>query len=71
MAGGIFALIFKKGSEIWEARNFLNICKYKVADYFNSHKDKSDALEDMTFDQVYVVWYCKTLQNHKLCLVRR
>lgn len=50
------------------SQEFLNICKYKVADYFNSHKDKSDALEDMTFDQVYVVWYCKTLQNHKALL---
>ena len=35
-----------------------------VADYFNSHVDKTDR-KAITVDDVYVVWFCKTLQNWK------
>lgn len=31
-----------------------------MADYFNSHKDKTD--------DVFIVWSCKTLQNNKALL---
>lgn len=51
-----------------ESKEFLNITKEKVADYFNSNKDKTDRTEDMTANDVFVVWYCKTLQNHKALL---
>lgn len=49
------------------SQEFLNICKAKVADYFNGHCEKTD-LVDITVNDVYVVWYCKTLQNHKALL---
>ena len=46
---------------------FIQICRDDVADYFNTHSDKTDDFE-MTSEDVYVVWYCKTLQNHKALL---
>lgn len=49
------------------SQEFINICKSKVADYFNEHKDKTDA-GTMTVNDVYVVWYSKALQNHKALL---
>lgn len=49
------------------SQEFLNICKSKVADYYNEHCEKTDAV-DITVNDVYVVWYCKTLQNHKALL---
>lgn len=47
---------------------FLNICKAKVAEYFNANKDKTDSGEHLSMNDVFVVWYCKTLQNHKALL---
>jgi len=38
-----------------------------VADYFNSHSEKTDTFE-LTSDQVYIVWFSKTLQNWKALL---
>lgn len=38
-----------------------------VMDYFNSHADRSDK-KKITMDDVFVVWFSKTLQNWK-CLV--
>ena len=38
-----------------------------VMDYFNSHTDRSDK-KQITMDDVFVVWFSKTLQNWK-CLV--
>lgn len=37
-----------------------------VMDYFNAHVDKTDQ-KQITMDDVFVVWFCKTLQNWK-CL---
>lgn len=45
---------------------FLRICKEKVAEYINQHMDKTDQ-KQITANDVYVVWSCKTLQNYK-CL---
>lgn len=50
------------------SKEFLNIAKAKVAGYFNQKKDKTDKDTDMTVNDVFVVWYCKTLQNHKALL---
>ena len=50
------------------SKEFLNICKEKVAEYFNSNKNKTDRTENLTENDVFVVWYCKTLQNHKALL---
>lgn len=49
------------------SREFLELCKSKVANYFNDHCEKTDDV-DITTEDVYVVWYCKTLQNHKALL---
>lgn len=46
---------------------FLTICKGVVADYFNEHANKSDA-KQITSDDTYIVWSCKTLQNNKALL---
>ena len=38
--------------------------KKLIADYFNSHVDVTDG-KKITADDVYIVWFCKTLQNWK------
>lgn len=47
--------------------NFQDLCKEKVVEYFNEKADKTDDLR-ITKDCVFVVWYCKTLQNAKALL---
>ena len=42
------------------SKEFLEKSKQIVVDYFNSHADKTDQ-KQITQDDVYVVWYCKTL----------
>ena len=44
--------------------SFITLCKETVRDYVNSHIDKTDNVQIST-DDVYVVWFCKTLQNWK------
>ena len=46
------------------SKEFTNKCREIVANYFNKHCEKTDRA-DITPDDVYIVWYCKTLQNHK------
>lgn len=46
---------------------FLNKCKEIVMDYANEHLDKSDN-KQITIEDVFVVWSCKTLQNNKALL---
>jgi phenylpropionate dioxygenase-like ring-hydroxylating dioxygenase large terminal subunit len=38
--------------------------KQIVVDYFNQHVDATDR-KKITKDDVFVVWFCKTLQNWK------
>lgn len=45
--------------------DFIGNCIEKVNEYAMEHLDKSDEIPN--FD-VYVVWYSKTLQNHKALL---
>mgnify|MGYP004551789881 FL=1 len=45
-------------------KKFFELVKKTVADYTNEHLDKTDGKQIGTED-VYVVWYCKTLQNWK------
>lgn len=45
-------------------KEFANIVIKLVMDYANEHIDKSDNVQ-ITEDDVYIVWLCKTLQNHK------
>lgn len=46
---------------------FLKMCVSVVKDYANEHLDKTDNAE-ITEDDVFVVWSCKTLQNNKALL---
>lgn len=39
--------------------------KQIVMDYVNEHLDKSDNIR-INLEDVYVVWFCKTLQNWKV-----
>lgn len=48
-------------------KEFIEICKEKVRDYANEHLDKTDNVQ-ITTDNVFVVWQCKTLQNNKALL---
>lgn len=43
---------------------FFELVKSNVATYVNDHLDKSDNIQ-ITGNNVYIVWYCKTLQNWK------
>ena len=45
-------------------KEFASIVIKLVMDYANEHLDKSDN-KQITEDDVYIVWLCKTLQNHK------
>ena len=47
--------------------NFEDLCREKVVEYFNEKADKTDGVK-ITKDDVFVVWYCKTLQNAKALL---
>lgn len=46
---------------------FIEICKKIIKDYANEHLDKSDNIQ-ITEENVFVVWSCKTLQNNKALL---
>ena len=43
---------------------FFELVKNTVRDYTNEHLDKTDG-KQITTEDVFVVWYCKTLQNWK------
>lgn len=43
---------------------FITLCKTAVRDYANEHLDATDATS-ITESDVYIVWYCKALQNWK------
>lgn len=42
----------------------LDLCKKVVVDYFNKNVEKTDDLR-INNDNVYIVWFSKTLQNFK------
>lgn len=47
--------------------NYQETAKEIVLGYVNKHLDKTDNVQ-ITLDNVYVVWFCKTLQNWKALL---
>lgn len=47
------------------SKEFIEKCKQLVKEYVEEHLDKSDNVSE--FD-MFVVWSCKTLQNHKALL---
>ena len=46
------------------SEEFMRIVKEQIVQYFNEHSDKTDQVY-ITDEDVYIVWYCKSLQNHK------
>jgi hypothetical protein len=44
---------------------FVKLAKKAVVDYFNSQADSTDKNGKISENDVYIVWLCKTLQNHK------
>lgn len=50
-----------------EKETFMGKAKRIVADYYNSRVDKTEGVTLKT-DDVYVVWFSKTLQNWKALL---
>lgn len=48
-------------------KEFVQKCKLLVENYFNSNSDKSDNFS-ISDEDIYVVWLCKVLQNHKALL---
>lgn len=45
---------------------FIAICKDRVRKYIDEqHLDKKDKIPYYPYHDVYIVWYCKTLQNWK------
>ena len=50
------------------SKEFIDVCKNEVAEYTNKHTDVTDHVPMMDMDDVYVVWYCKTMQNKKALL---
>ena len=49
------------------SNDFVEKCTKLVRDYTNEHTDKTDNTKISDSD-VYVVWYSKTIQNHKALL---
>lgn len=45
-------------------KEFVTLCKETVRDYANKHIDKTDNIQ-ITTDDVFIAWICKTLQNNK------
>ena len=45
-------------------KHFVEKIRQLVADYTNEHLDKTDGVQ-ITPENVFVVWSCKTLQNYK------
>lgn len=45
-------------------KDFVSLCKKTVAEYSNEHLDKTDG-KQITEEDVFIVWMCKTLQNSK------
>lgn len=44
--------------------DYQKIARKIVLDYANEHIDKTDNVQ-ITLDNVFIVWFCKTLQNWK------
>lgn len=45
-------------------KKFSKLCKSVVVNYANEHIDKTDN-KQISEDNVFIVWMCKTLQNNK------
>jgi len=43
---------------------FLKLCKETIVNYYNERVEKTDDF-NITEENVFIVWSCKTLQNNK------
>ena len=50
-----------------DSKKFIELCIDEVVEYTNEHLDKTDK-KQITEDDVFVVWNCKTLKNNKALL---
>jgi hypothetical protein len=57
-----------KGGALLDINEFIPKSKQLVADYTNKHLDVTDDHPGIKPEDVYVVWYAKTLQNAKALL---
>lgn len=48
-------------------KEFQELCIKTVVEYFNNRVEKTDD-KKISNEDVYIVWLCKTLQNHKALL---
>ena len=48
-----------------ETKKFIELAKNEVVKYHNAHQDPVIFIDESL---VFVVWSCKTLQNHKALL---
>lgn len=48
-----------------DERKFIKKCKELVRNYYNDRVESTDKNGKITTDDVFVVWFCKTLQNAK------
>lgn len=46
------------------SEEFMERVKRLVVEYYNARRDVTDSIE-MQIENVYIVWFCKTLQNWK------
>lgn len=51
-----------------DEKRFLKKCKELVRNYYNDRVESTDKNGKITTDDVFVVWFCKTLQNAKALL---
>lgn len=50
------------------SKEFLEKAAEAIVDYFNSQADATDKNGNICASDVFVVWYSKSLQNHKALL---
>lgn len=50
------------------SQEFMKRATQAIVDYFNKRKDATDKNGDIIEENVFIVWLCKTLQNHKALL---
>lgn len=51
-----------------DERKFIKKCKEFVRNYYNDRVESTDKNGKITTDDVFAVWFCKTLQNSKALL---
>jgi len=54
--------------DLSQSKDFIQFAKEQIVEYFNTRADSTDKNGHITLDDVFVVWCCKTLQNHKALL---